>query len=276
MKKQHVNQLDLDSCRIILVNRHKLECARLQKLLLASKMLCKSVSDLEQAVVEIKTAERQNIPFQICLLDDVALKQFGTDKYIRLMHSEASLRKISHMLVCSQTAKVNKPAIKKADFAAYFSRPLSIDKFLTSVRTIATLSGQTPMLQANDPTESQTGTVLLVDDSKVNQKLTARMLQKLGLAVVIANNGQECVEEVQSRTFNLVFMDCQMPVLNGYEATQQIRKLSPNDQHLPIIALTAENLDVDIERCKNAGMDDFLTKPVSKASLEQMLSKWMT
>ena len=118
--------------------------------------------------------------------------------------------------------------------------------------------------------------VLLVEDTFVNQKVTKMMLQKLGIVVTVADNGQIAVDLCKEQTFNLILMDCQMPVLDGFEATKQIRENEHGEQHTPIIALTANVLQTEKDKCFIAGMDDFMAKPVSKQVLTLMLQKHLS
>jgi signal transduction histidine kinase/BarA-like signal transduction histidine kinase len=117
--------------------------------------------------------------------------------------------------------------------------------------------------------------ILLVEDNRTNQLVAKIMLNKLGCQVSIANHGQEAVEMSASQVYDLILMDIQMPVLDGYAATQQIRQRQA-DQHLPIIAMTADAMSVCLEKCLAAGMDDVLTKPIDQTSLGQMLDKWLS
>ncbi len=116
--------------------------------------------------------------------------------------------------------------------------------------------------------------VLVVDDNRVNRRLIQHMLQQLGVTVDLAVNGQEAVEQAQMHSYDLVLMDCQMPVMNGYEATRQIRVLHREARHLPIIAVTAHRLLESREKCLNAGMDEYLTKPLRLATLKKILDTW--
>ena len=123
--------------------------------------------------------------------------------------------------------------------------------------------------------------VLLAEDNPVNAKLATRLLERLGCRVDLASNGQEALHMVQSIPFDIVFMDCQMPELDGFEATRAIReweRTSPTDSsvaaRLPIIALTANAMRGDRERCLEAGMDDYITKPLSRDDLVRALNVW--
>lgn len=124
-------------------------------------------------------------------------------------------------------------------------------------------------------TERQPGElrVLLVDDYWVNQKVATRMLQKLGIDPRVAENGREAVEAVQREAFDIVFMDLQMPVMDGIEATAAIRALNDALADLPIIAMTASSNDSDRRRCLDAGMDDCLVKPIRLADIEKALER---
>ncbi|GHA31358.1 hypothetical protein GCM10007086_00550 [Photobacterium aphoticum] len=115
--------------------------------------------------------------------------------------------------------------------------------------------------------------ILVVEDTVVNQKVARLMLEKLGAEVHVAENGQVALNMMQEHDFDLIFMDCQMPVLDGFAATQAIRERESDGEHIPIIALTANVVKEEKEKCLAAGMDDFVSKPVSKQILAEMLKK---
>lgn len=141
----------------------------------------------------------------------------------------------------------------------------------TIAKAAATETPKTPALS------NQIKQVLLVEDNPVNQKVLQGILKKLSITPDIANNGQEGVDAFLSKTFDIVLMDCQMPIMNGYEATRLIRQheqAKPNSRRTPIIAVTANALDSDKQKCFESGMDDFLSKPVKLAVLEETMNKW--
>jgi CheY-like chemotaxis protein len=117
------------------------------------------------------------------------------------------------------------------------------------------------------------GQVLLVEDNFVNQKVAVKFLERLGCGVEVANNGAEGVAAFQARSFDIVLMDLQMPVMDGMAATRKIRELETAG-HVPIIALTANAMSGDRERCEAAGMDDYLTKPIEVDRLRSILVKF--
>ncbi len=133
-------------------------------------------------------------------------------------------------------------------------------------------------LLAQDPCDGMTGRVLVVEDNRVNQQVICAMLKKLGFDVMVVDNGQLAVETVmrEADLYSAILMDVQMPVLDGYEATRQIRawEVGQSRQPLPIIAVTADAFVDDQARCRDAGMDDFLPKPIKSMALAEVLQRW--
>ncbi len=121
--------------------------------------------------------------------------------------------------------------------------------------------------------------ILLVEDNLINQVLATEMLSQLAITIDISENGQEAILAIEKNQYDVILMDCQMPVMDGFEATRKIRqqeKLENKGNHLPIIALTANAMQGDEEACLSAGMDDYLSKPFTKAKLIEALNRWLT
>jgi two-component system, sensor histidine kinase and response regulator len=115
--------------------------------------------------------------------------------------------------------------------------------------------------------------LLLVEDNTVNQLVASRMLQRLGFTVEFATDGKKAVDMVAANRYDLVFMDCQMPVMDGYQATEQIRRTEPPDRHVVIVAMTANAMQSDRQRCLDAGMDDYVSKPINKSEIVAVLKR---
>ncbi|TNF12463.1 MAG: response regulator, partial [Pseudomonadales bacterium] len=124
------------------------------------------------------------------------------------------------------------------------------------------------------PTRSSSARVLLVEDNPVNQMVAKGMLSKLGYQVLIAGHGAEALDVLEQESVDLVLMDCNMPVMDGYEASRRIRS-NGRWPELPIVALTANALSDERERCRAAGMNDYLAKPFQREELANMLNTWL-
>jgi len=123
------------------------------------------------------------------------------------------------------------------------------------------------------------GRVLVVEDNPVSQLLAAEVLKRLGCQVDVVSNGVEAVESYRQMPYKLIFMDCNMPVMDGLEATQRIRQLEVDlsgSLHVPIIAMTASALQGDREKCLAGGMDEFISKPLRLQQLAQFVEKYLS
>jgi CheY-like chemotaxis protein len=122
------------------------------------------------------------------------------------------------------------------------------------------------------------GRALVAEDNIINQKVTARMMEKRGFEVDVVENGLEALAALERYPYDIVLMDCQMPEMDGYQATREIRRqegLEDGRRHIPVIAVTANAMVGDDEKCYAAGMDEYLTKPVNPEKLDAVLEKWI-
>jgi two-component system sensor histidine kinase/response regulator len=176
------------------------------------------------------------------------------------------------------------PRLASLGFAAYLTKPVRVRELIDAVARV--MSGgprhwqmdTQPIITRSTLAQAAAqrrfaGAVLLVEDNHVNQKVASRFLERLGCSVELAGNGAEAVAACQARYFDIVLMDLQMPVMDGMEATQKIRELE-TARRVPIIALTANAMNGDRERCEAGGMDGYLTKPIEIDRLRDMLTKF--
>ncbi len=141
----------------------------------------------------------------------------------------------------------------------------------------ATLSqpGRSTVVPACPAKPELNGKILLVEDNPANQKVATLMLRRLGLTVEVAADGAEAVAAFRRSSFDAILMDCQMPQMDGLEATRQIREIENHNRRTPIIALTANVLNGQRERCLQVGMDDYVSKPINPEALTEALISWL-
>jgi CheY-like chemotaxis protein len=184
------------------------------------------------------------------------------------------------MVLTSTCAQPDQQELREAGILRYINKPIRradlrrvVAKMLTAGSSLEVDSAAVPLEPVTPPLS---GAVLLVEDNPINQGVARAMLLKLGLNVTIANHGREALERMQVQSFDLVLMDCQMPVMDGFAATEAIRRLpGGRGARIPIVALTANSMQGDEARCLRAGMDDFLGKPYSLAQLDATVRRWL-
>jgi PAS domain S-box-containing protein len=157
--------------------------------------------------------------------------------------------------------------------ATYLPRPIREGALRRTLQAHQPARAEAPAACSTYPSASS-GRVLLAEDNTVNQRVAERLLEKLGYSVVVVANGEDAVAAAAQGSFDAILMDCQMPMMDGFEATGAIRAMEGEGTRVPIIALTAEALAGDRERCLRAGMDDYLAKPVRIEQLQATLARW--
>jgi CheY-like chemotaxis protein/HPt (histidine-containing phosphotransfer) domain-containing protein len=217
--------------------------------------------------------------FDICLVD---LLMPGMDgwQFASEVNSDEQLEE-TRLFLMSPTGKSGEEAKMKLLrwFEGYLSKPLKKAKlFQTLVRAFSEEGEEVEELAAEDEPvelveEITGGIVLVAEDHEVNQQLFKTILENLGHEVHLAANGSEAVQAVKTQAYNIIFMDVQMPEMNGYEATEEIRRLGVKT---PIVAVTASALKGEEAKSLEAGMDDFLVKPFKKKDLVPVMEKWMS
>jgi two-component system sensor histidine kinase/response regulator len=200
------------------------------------------------------------------------------------INTDPSLSQARLVLLTSMDRHGDAQRFASMGFAAYLTKPIRARELRDCLlRVLAREAhewhGQTQALLTRSAIKEQTATqryagkVLLVDDNVVNQKVATRFLERLGVTVTVANDGAEAVEIFTADSFNLVLMDLQMPVMDGFEATRRMRDFEGWRPRTPIVALTANAMTGQMERCLAAGMDGFLTKPLEIERLREAVAK---
>jgi len=225
------------------------------------------------------------IVFCDCQGDDLILKDAWHS-----IAKETDLSKIGILFLAESVSQWNTRWLTTAGFGPYqiVRTQAEVKETLQSVfESCLTISAQQDSLSDNSTggkktTESDYSVildnkhVLLVEDDPTNQMIARRTLEKLGLQIDTAENGQEALDRFEENIYDLVLMDCKMPVMDGFYSTREIRHREQNrSERIPVVALTARAMRGDRKLCENAGMDDYLTKPISIKELRSVLQKWL-
>jgi two-component system sensor histidine kinase/response regulator len=183
------------------------------------------------------------------------------------------------MILTSTASKLTDAERQASGILRFLNKPIrraDLLRVVCSILAPAASRIDTPAAQAKDAGLSSQRRVLVVEDNPINQQVANAMLRSLGVQVTLASDGQEAVDLVEKFNFDLVLMDCQMPVMDGFQATAAIRRLPlGRGERLPIAAVTANALQGDEQNCLDAGMNDFLPKPFKLAQLRSLLARWL-
>lgn len=173
------------------------------------------------------------------------------------------------------------PCIKELGAATCIARPLLPSRLENGLREVFQANGPVSQGQETEPSLPKSETepmfdmrILLVEDRKVNQMVAVRMLERFGCKTDVAENGRQAIDAARSGRYDLIFMDCQMPVMDGYDATRGIRRLPEPARDVTIVAMTANALSGDEEKCFASGMDAYLSKPISADAIKDMLERY--
>jgi signal transduction histidine kinase/DNA-binding response OmpR family regulator len=232
----------------------------------------------------LKRAVSVGDPYRLAIVDMSMPDMHGED-FGAIVKADTELAGTRLVMMTSAGQRGDARRLHALGFSAYLSKPVKsqiLHDTLLAVLSgpISDLTEMVPLITRHSIKEQQrkTGRLLLVDDNYVNQKVAIALLKKLGYQdVTVAGNGVEAIDCLKKTKFDLVLMDCQMPILDGLAATRQIRAAQPGelDNKVAIVALTAHAMVDQLQLCIDAGMDDYLVKPVQREELDRILSKWI-
>ena len=231
-----------------------------------------------EALSVMAQAARSGTPFELAILD-MHMPHMDGLQLADEIHMRPALASTRLVMLSSTDANANPQERDRVRILRYLNKPIRRADLLNVVSSVMAAhpvdyAAQRPAPAALDAILN--GRVLLVEDNPINQSVAKAMLKKLGLQWELANNGAEALEQVRNFDFDAVLMDCQMPVMDGYQATRMIRQLpGGRGDQLPIIALTANTMQGDEQKCMDAGMNAFLAKPYTLATLRAQLVRWV-
>jgi two-component system sensor histidine kinase/response regulator len=225
----------------------------------------------------LKDAVNKGIPFDAVMISS----KHGGENCVELCHKIRAASGIEKTLIIGLTSQEHSSVIKEVQCVdLLLVKPIRQSDLVTAV-TFDRVRTQVvePEHEHHPVPESKhvlrRESILLVEDNEVNQDVAIEMLRKLGFDPDLAENGAQALLKVKEKNYDLILMDCQMPVMDGFQATRNIRNLGLPVSTIPVIAMTANAFQSDIDNCVNAGMNDHLAKPVFLRSLKSILEKWL-
>jgi PAS domain S-box-containing protein len=250
-------------------------------------MLCSAAASGRQALERLRTATLRQQPFDIAILD-LQMPEMDGFQLAAAIKGDPSIGDVALVLLPSHGRRGDGERAREAGIAAYLRKPVRQAQLFDCLTAVVTRSAGNPPVvhplvtqhsmresvgRRSDPPLSSLR-ILIAEDSLVNQAVALGQLANLGYRAEAVLNGHELLEALETREVDVILMDCQMPVMDGFAATAEIRRREGTARHTTIIAMTANALDGDHERCVAAGMDDYLSKPVKADALRVMLARW--
>jgi signal transduction histidine kinase/CheY-like chemotaxis protein len=275
--------VDLRGKRFLLVD-HATANVKLLEAYLQSWHCHVEVADSGDSALKLMAdAVREKSPFDMAIIEYMLTGMDGV-ALGRAIKADSELNPMRLMLLTSRGVRGDAARARDAGFDAYLLKPIKQSQLFNAISSVFDAPTDTNTPNPDRPIitrhtladeDKQRPRILMAEDNPVNQKVALIRLNKMGLSTDVVENGRQAVEAVEKNKYDLVLMDIQMPVMDGYSATRAIRQLLSNGQHLPIVAITANAMKGDREKCLEAGMDDYLSKPIDPEKLKTVLDTWL-
>jgi CheY-like chemotaxis protein len=280
------SDVDLNGQRLLIIDDNDTNRMILQHQVTAWGIHADGAASGPLALEMLRAAALRKTPYDLALMD---MQMPGMDglELARTIKADPALAALPLVMLTSITQWGHEALVQQAGIAAYLTKPvrqsqlydcLILVKGMTTVTESVTVQTIPPLIDryrlAQVKAQSQLR-ILVAEDNPINQKVAVRLLEKLGYKADVAGDGTEVVEAVGRTPYAVVLMDCQMPHMDGFEATTAIRQREGLDRHTPIIAMTANAMQGDRERVLAAGMDDYISKPVKLDDLAAILQRWI-
>jgi two-component system sensor histidine kinase/response regulator len=268
--------------RVLVVDDNKTTRQFLHDQILAWRMRAGSAESGEEALAILRQAVIDKVPYQVAILDMI-MPEIDGMALARKIHADPQLASTRIILLTPFGKPLPAEEMKLADISAACLKPVrqstlfdALALVLTQPENLAATASAGSLTRVTAPLPKRRERVLLAEDNLVNQRVALGNLEKLGYRADVVNNGIAVLEAVERQKYDVILMDCQMPDLDGYQATKEIRKREKNSRHTWIIAMTANVMVGDREKCLAAGMDDYVSKPLRREELRAALARVVT
>ena len=279
----------LQNVRVLLVDDVAINNKILAEQLAAVGMVTQSCESAAEAIRLLKRAQRAGEPYHM-MIADYLMPEINGEELARQVKADPEIKDVAIIMLTCTGGRGFLERFEKAGFSSLLSKPVRVQPLLETVATVweAYRNGHTFGLIVDDTFARRSrkkklqvhfpgANILLAEDNRVNQEFASEMLKGLGCNLQIATTGSEVMRKVMAEPFDMILMDCQMPEMDGFEASSKLAAMKRDGDipNIPIIALTANALKGDRERCLQAGMIDYVTKPLRREQLARLLQKWL-
>jgi PAS domain S-box-containing protein len=273
--------VDLKMLPVLVIDDNQTNRTIISKIVTGFGCEVTQASSGNQALTALRTSSRKGKPFRLILLD-MQMPEMDGEQVLKEIKLDPDLRKTSVVILTSMGYRGDAARLQSMGCAAYLLKPVRQKELFNTIIAVMGQQQISPppstsiitrhMLAEADHRENM---ILLAEDNAINQKLALRLLQKVGYTVDVVETGKQAVDAVQKKTYSLVLMDVQMPEMDGYDATRQIRNLPVAINSVPIVAMTAHAMSGDREKCLQAGMNDYLSKPLNVDEVLSVVNKYV-
>jgi two-component system sensor histidine kinase/response regulator len=275
--------LTLSQVKLLVISDNAITRQAVRSLALGWGMLLTEAVDSTTTLNVLRSSAAQGHPYDVAIVDLQMPNSQGA-LIVAMIRSDPGLAQTKLLVLTTIHQRDMVQELESMDLSGYLIKPVRASRLFNSLvdacgkREPSTCTptkgiGEEANTKAL-PTCSSSLKILLVEDHPVNQMVILNQLQMLGLYCDCVGNGQDAIAQLQAQNYDIVLMDCQMPVLDGYEATQELRRREGSSRHTVVIALTAHALPADRDKCLAAGMDDYLSKPVDQEALGATIERW--
>ena len=272
---------DVEGTKVLIVDDNTTFRKILLSLLKHWKIKVIAVGNGQSAWEELNIAKDNTESFQAAIID-MHMPDMNGVELAQKIKSDIRLQDTKLITMTSFGKKGDAGKMENAGFSAYLTKPIRKKDLLNSLKVVLFNEniGEKKIITRHSIRDMEKNNIriLIAEDNKVNQLVAKKMLQQLGFSADIVENGLEAVNAIKDKNYDLIFMDVQMPEMDGITATRKIRAMriaEHADTKLPIVAMTANIMDKDKEDCLKAGMDDYLSKPITPGTLSNVLNKWL-
>lgn len=273
---------DIQQQRVLIVDDNNINRKILETQLRSWGMSCAVVDNAADAIDMLRESMETDKPFTLALLDYLMPMMNGIE-LAKKIKGDPELKNIHLIMLTSIGMPVSTHELSDIGIEHCLTKPVRQSKLynllLSCFHEIPELNLPPEFnswIPDKEPQQESSLKILVVEDYPMNQKVILQILKRLGYNADVVNNGKESMTAYRLKSYDLIFMDCQMPEMDGYTATREIRKIEAanGNAHVPIIAMTANALKGDKEKCLESGMDDYISKPIKLKEVGDMITRW--